>query len=240
MKLRHLILVLLAGTILGCRTGPREQDTWVYFGHDLPTYTNFYEQLDEYPDYAIAEYTIDEPYDVRSDLRHLRESLRLCRTTFGKAFKTRKLQRFNSEDGYDQQTFETKPGYHAFLPFDPRFVLIAIQNRAEHKGASTFASSYKVAFIVPAEIVFSRSYDFEKVSRAAYVNRDPFRLDPPSAEEKKKGQYFVGHYRWVAIEMHEQLQAGRGGSAEPGGAANGNQPIRSATNSTSGPAGSHR
>ena len=223
MKLGRIIPILLAGAVLGCRTAPREQDIWVAFGCVIPPYANFYEQPEEYPAYAIAEYTINEPYDERNDLKYLHESLRLCRSTFGKAFRAGRLQRFNSEDGYDPQKPEIEPECHAFIPFKPGFIVIAIQNRAEHHGESTFAASYKVAYIISTEQVLSDHYDFQRALQSAYIDRSPFRLDPPSPEEKKRGQYLAGHYRWVAIERHEALLRRGAGGAEPGGSADGSQ-----------------
>ena len=106
---------------------------------------------------------------------------------------SKQLKRWNIEIGHTPLR----------LPFSPTYVVIAIQNVAEHKGESTFAASYKVAYIVPSEMVFSDDYDFEKVSQAAYVDRAPFYFDAPSAEEAKHGWSPAERYKWLAIERHE-------------------------------------
>src|SRR5688572_15353646 len=80
MKLHHLLAVLITCTVLGCRASPREQDIWAHLGErGAPQYQNFYVEFSKYPEYGIADYPIDEVYDPKNDLKHLREALRQCR-----------------------------------------------------------------------------------------------------------------------------------------------------------------
>ena len=236
MKAYHFIALLLAFAVPGCGA-PREQDTWGHFvDGPIPEYANFYEEFTKYADYAIAEYPINEPYDPKNDLQHLRKSLRECRAAFGTAYKAKKLQRQNPQSGYDENLRE-RPNYRMFLPFSPRFVVFAIKNNAEYKGAGL---SYKVAYIIPVELVFAEQYNFDKAVQAAYVDRAPFYFDAPSPEEERKGWSPEERYKWLAIERHVALAQGKVGEAEPSGAANGRQPIRAETNETSSAAGSRR
>ena len=201
MKMRYLFALLFVCSFLGCSTLTPQQTIWCQwerFGRS--DYSNFYDEYSKYPDYAIAVYGINENYDTQNDVKHVREAIRLCRQHFGKAFRARKLERENPEDGYTH-TFESKPGWRAEIPFDPHFVVIAIQNRAENKGVSSFVSSYKVAYIIPAELVFSRHFDFEKAMRSAFVDRSPFYFDAPPPDAKSWSP--AERYKWVAIERHE-------------------------------------
>ena len=239
MKAYQLIALLLACAVPGCGA-PREQDIWVHFGDGpTPEYANFYEEFTKYPDYAIAEYPINEPYDPKNDLKHLGKSLRECRAAFGTAYKAKKLQRQNPQSGYDENLRE-RPNYRAFLPFSPRFVVFAIKNNAENKGAGSFAASYKVAYIIPIELLFAEPYNFDKAFQAAYVDRAPFYFDAPSPEEERKGWSPAERYKWLAIERHGALPKNKAEGAEPGGAANRSQPVQHGTNSTPLPAGSGR
>jgi hypothetical protein len=183
----------------------REQDVWVHYGDGAPpNYVNFYDEFAKYPDYAIAEYPINESYDARNDLKHLRKSIRQCRTTFGKAYRENKLRRTNPEDAYvDRIKFEVKPGWEYLLPFRPKYVVFAIRNNAEHTSKSTFATSYKVAYIIPTDLVFSEGFDFERALKSAYIDRSPFYFDAPSPEEEKTGWSPAERYKWPAIEQHE-------------------------------------
>jgi hypothetical protein len=238
MKAHPFLAILLPLAIAGCERNPREQDIWAQFGDGpTPKYANFYEQFTKYPDYAIAEYRINEPYDPKNDLKHLRKSLRECRAAFGKACQKKNLQRQNPVSGYDENLRE-RPNYKTFLPFNPRFVVFAIQNSAEHKGASTFASSYKVAYIIPIELVFAEQFSFEKAVQAAYVDRAPFYVDLPSPEEERRGWSPEERYKWLAIERHAASLKSKAGGAEPGGAANRSPPVGSETNQTPAAAGS--
>ena len=239
MRARHFIGLLLACALPGYGA-PREQDIWVHFGDGpSPEYANFYEEFTKYSDYAIAVYAINEPYDPRSDLKHLGKSLRECRAAFGRAYTAKKLRRQNSRLGYDEHLRE-RPNDRAFFPFSPRFVVFAIKNNAEHKGAASFATSYKVAYIIPVELVFAERYSFDKAVHAAYVDRAPFYFEAPSPEKEKTGWSPAERYKWLAIERHQALPKTRATISEQDGAANGSQPIRSETNSTSSAAGSRR
>jgi hypothetical protein len=240
MKPHLFLAILLALAIAGCERTPRQQEIWVHFGDGpTPEYANFYEQFTKYPDYGIVEYPINEPYAPKNDLKYLRKSLGECRAAFGEAYKKKNLQYQNPLSGYDENGRE-RPNYRTFLPFHPRFVVFAIINHAEHKGASSFATSYKVAYIIPIELVFAEQYNFDTAVQAAYVDRAPFYFDAPSPEEERKGWSPAERYKWLAIERHEALARTKAGGAEPGGAANRSQPIHSETNQTSAAAGSGR
>jgi hypothetical protein len=130
MKTRWFVLLFVC-SLVGCSPLTPEERIWCHWdrfgGYD---YSNSYEEYSKYPDYAIAVYGIKENYHTSNDAKHLRASIALCRQHFGKAHRTGKLQRMNPEAGYDTNTFEFKPGYQPRLPFEPRYVVIAISNAA--------------------------------------------------------------------------------------------------------------
>ncbi len=240
MKMRCILVLPFVCFLVGCSSLTPQERIWVQWerlGHS--DYSNFYEEYSKYPDYAIAVYGIKENYDASNDVKHLRASIALCRHHFGKAYRAGKLQRTNPEDSYDTNTFEFKTGYQPDLPFQPRYVVIAISDAADYRGPSSFDSCYKVAYIIPADLVLSRRYDFQRALQAAYIDRNPFHVDRPSPEQEKTGWSPAERYKWLAIERHEAYLRSKTGSAEDG-AANGSQPIRSETNRTSSAAGSRR
>jgi len=241
MKTRCLLLCLFVCSFPGCSTLTPQDRIWCQwerFGRS--DYSNFYEEYSKYPDYAIAIYGIREHYDASNDVKHLRASIALCRQHFGSAYRAGKLERMNPEDGYDTHTFECKPGWQPELPFQPRYVVLAISNAADYRGPSSFDSCYKVAYIIPADLVFSSRYDFQRALQRAYIDRDPFHFDRPSPEQEKTGWSPAERYKWPAIDRHEAYLKSHKGSAELDGSANGSQPIRSATNSAPSAAGSRR
>lgn len=238
MKRVHQVLLLLACAILGCKPGMREQDLWAHMGDGpAPDYYNFYEEFAKYPAYAIAEYPINEAYDRERDLKYLRDSLRLCRASFATAYRAGKLLCYNPKRlSIMDPNWKASDETPALIPFKPVYLVVAIRNVAEHKGASTFATSYKVAYIVPIARVLGENYDFEEVARAAYMDRDPFYFDAPSPEAERNGWSPAERYKWLAIERHQaklKIQ-----STVAGGAANQSQPVGSDTNRTSSGAGS--
>lgn len=197
---RALLVILIMLTIPGCGRSTREQNIWVHFGDGpTPEYANFYEEFPKYPDYAIVEYPINQHYNTNLDITYLRKSIRDCRAAFGKAYKTKTLQRFNANPGSGENLRETAD-YKS--PFNPRYIVFAIKNDAEHTGSSTFAASYKVAYIIPINMVLADPYSFKKAVQAAYVDRSPFYFEAPY-EEEPKGWSPNERYRWLAIERHE-------------------------------------
>ena len=207
MRARHFLVILLTLAVTACEPRERErtvceQDIWARLADGpIPEYANFYdEEFTKYPDYAIVQYSINERYDSKNDLNHLRYSLSECRAAFGAAYKAKHLRHQSGSE---------------FLPFTPRFVVFAIQNNAEHKGASTFTASYKVAYVIPIELVFAEHYSFDKAVQAAYVDRAPFYFVPLSPDEERGRWSPREHYKWLAIERHVALLKGKSVKADP-------------------------
>jgi hypothetical protein len=191
MKACVYLIVPFVCLLLGCDTFTQKQQVWVHIGEDpIPDYANFYETFDKYPDYAIAEYRINESYNSQNDTKHLQEAISLCRATFKGAYEAKNLQRPTGSSA-------------TFIFWIPRYVLFAIQDVAGYPGSDSFDSSYKVAYIIPAEMVFSNQYDFQKAFQAAYIDRTPFHFDRPSPVEEAKGWSPAERYKWLAIERHE-------------------------------------
>jgi hypothetical protein len=74
-------------------------------------------------------------------------------------------------------------------------VAVAIHNRAEQKGVSTFEQSFKVGAIFKASDVFDSSCDLSQLTARADMNRHPFKYDPqqPTPGEQQ---------RWLVVEQH--------------------------------------
>jgi hypothetical protein len=242
MKKFHRVLLVLAFAVLGCKAQMQEQDLWAHMGDGpAPNYYNFYQQFAKYPAYAIAEYPIDESYDPQRDMKYLRDSLRLCRESFAKAYAAGKLLCYNPKHlPIVDPNWNDSDNTPVLIPFKPAYLVVAVRNVREHKGASTFAASYKVAYIVPVGMVLGDHYDFDDVSRAAYVDRDPFHFEAPSQGEEWGGPSYGERFKWLAIERHQTGLKTKSAVAEPGGAANRGQPVGSQTNRTSSTAGPGR
>jgi hypothetical protein len=179
--------------VLGCDrpatpVAPRPQTLWTTSGEGgIPTYQNFYTTFDKYPDYAIATYEINEQYDAGKDMEHLADAVRLCRGDFGNAWRTRSIERW---DGRTSRA----------APFKPCFVVIALKNRADHKGESTFAGSYRAAWLMAAGDLFDETKSVGALSKQAVMDREPFAFDPPP--DPQQGWSPSERYHWRIIERH--------------------------------------
>lgn len=131
-----------------------------------PDYVNFYSTDDHYPGYLLCEYPVDE----------------------AQYFQT-------NEPGWFKAALEQirKLGPQKFPPI--KWVAVAIHNRAEQKGASTFEQSYKVGAIFKASDVFNRSCSLSQMIAHAAMDRHPFEYDTsqPTPGDRQ---------RWLIVEQH--------------------------------------
>jgi hypothetical protein len=132
-----------------------------------PSYVNLYGIKDNYPNYLECIYDVDEKkYNQSEDPKWFIESLK----------QTRHF------------------GPERFPPI--RWIAVVIQNRAEHKDASTFEQSFKVGAIFRASDVFDSSRDLSQLVTNAIMDRHPFKYDQPQSK------FFVGEQRWLIVEQH--------------------------------------
>ena len=205
MALRTSAVILLALLpVVGCdrpttRAASRPHTLWLSSGGNesgpFPAYQNFYETYDKYPGYALATYEIDEAYDSAKDLKHLADAVHLCRRDFGAAFRSGTLTRWQSNSA---------------VPFKPEFVVVALHNRKDHSGESTFDASYRVAWLIPASRLFDDGISAQDLVANVTPDRRPFAHDP-----LPEGSYYpVELCHWRIIERHMAVTtqpAGAGG-----------------------------
>ena len=158
----------------------------------VAAYQNVYETFDKYPGYAIATYEIDESYDQNQDLNHFAQSVNQCRKAFGPAWKAGTLMRV-SDDGLN------------FTPFSPDFIVIALHNRRDHTNASTFAGSYRIAWLIPAADIFNENKDASALAAKAFIDRKPFYFAPPPDPTNYSP---LKQFHWLIIEHHMATAAG--------------------------------
>jgi len=132
-----------------------------------PSYVNLYGVNDHYPDYLECIYDVDEKnYNQSKEPKWFIESLK----------QTRHF------------------GPEKFPPI--KWIAVIIQNRAEHKDASTFEQSFKVGTIFRASDVFDSSRDLSQLVTKATMDRHPFKYEQPQSNR------FVGEQRWLIVEQH--------------------------------------
>jgi len=135
-------------------------------GRPSPDYVNFYSTDERFPTYLLCEYPVNEStYDQAKESKWFAEALNQIRDT----------------------------GTNQFPPF--KWIAVAVRNRAEHLGATTFQKSFKVAAIFSAEDVFDKSRDISFLIIHADMDRSPFFYDE---QQPTPGQ----QQRWMIVERH--------------------------------------
>jgi hypothetical protein len=124
---------------------------------------NFYQIDDRYPTYLLCMYDVEENhYDQVDEPGWFEKALQQIRSS----------------------------GSQKVPPI--KWIAVAIFNRAEHKGASTFEQSFKVGAIFSASDVFDQSRDPLQLVAQTELNRHPFKDDPQGEPQQ----------RWVIVEQH--------------------------------------
>ena len=135
-------------------------------GRPLPNYVNFYTVDDSFPSYLLCEYAVkEERYDQSKESGWFKAALEQIRQS----------------------------GPKRFPPI--KWIAVAIRNVAEHKDASTFEQSFKVAAIFKASDAFDSSRDMSQMVAHVEMDRHPFLFDrqKPTPGEQQ---------RWVIVERH--------------------------------------
>jgi hypothetical protein len=135
-------------------------------GRPLPDFVDFYSINDRYPEYLLCEYDVDKSRYLQAD-----------------------------EPGWFKAGLGQirSSGSRKFPPI--KWVAVAIVNRAEHKGASTFEQSYKIAAVFKASDVFDSSRSLSELVAHAEMDRQPFMYDvsQPTPGDQQ---------RWLIVERH--------------------------------------
>ena len=183
------LLLAFLPFISGCSIREKPETCWAHrhTGYGVPTYRNFYEHYEEYPDYGIAAYDIDEERGDVNDPRHVKDALRLCRAHFGAAYRSRELTYFN---GFKD------------IPFTIRFVVVTIDNRAAYREDRSRAEPFQVGYVFSAAEVFAGKVDYDRLLKMAYIIHNPVWEEPLTEEEKKNGYSPGGKTRYPVIEEH--------------------------------------
>jgi len=128
-----------------------------------PMGVNFYEIDDRYPAYLLCMYDVEENhYDQANEPKWFEAALQQIRSSGSQKFPQIK------------------------------WIAVAIFNRAEHKGESTFEQSFKVGAIFNASDVFDQSHDPLQLVGKTETDRHPFKYDQPSEPQQ----------RWLIVEQH--------------------------------------
>jgi hypothetical protein len=132
-------------------------------GLPRPIAVNFYQVYKEYPGYLLCLYDVDEtPYRSNDEVKWFTNSLVQIRSQ-GKA-------RFPKIE----------------------WVAVAIFNRAEYQGASTFERCFKVGAIFRADDVFDPRHDFIAIMSTAQRDRKPFKYEATNNLQQ----------RWLVVERN--------------------------------------
>jgi hypothetical protein len=136
--------------------------------HPRPNYVNFYRINDHYTNYLLCEYDVDEKnYSQSDEPKWFKAALKQIR----------------------------RSGPTKYPPI--KWVAVAIRNVAEHKDASTFEQSFKVAAIFNTVDAFDSSHDISELVAHADMDRHPFFFD------LKKSELFPAEQqRWIIVERH--------------------------------------
>ena len=138
-----------------------------------PMGVNFYQIDDRYPTYLLCMYDVEEShYDQVDEPGWFEKALQQIRSS----------------------------GSQKFPPI--KWIAVAIFNRAEHKGASTFEQSFKVGAIFSAGDVFDQSRDPLQLVGKTETDRHPFKYDQPSEPQQ----------RWLIVERHAATNPPTAGS----------------------------
>ncbi len=142
-------------------------------GLPRPLAFSFYEKDVRYPGYLLCSYDVSENhYDATNEPEWLESALLQVRGRGRAAFPT------------------------------VSWIAVAICNRAEHKGVSTFEQSFKSAAVFSASDVFNFEVDLQMISSDAKMDRHPFKYEP-EGETKQ---------RWLIVERHAATNCGTAGS----------------------------
>jgi hypothetical protein len=131
-----------------------------------PIHINLYDVNDKYPEYLLCEYDVDEKaYNKIGEHTWIEDALIQIRHHGQKSFP------------------------------QVEWVVVAINNRAEHRGVSTFEQSFKVGAIFKAGDVFNSLHNLSAIVAEAQLDHHPFKYDPqqPTPGEQQ---------RWVIVERH--------------------------------------
>jgi hypothetical protein len=131
-----------------------------------PIHINLYDVNDKYSEYLLCEYDVEEKaYSKSDEQKWIEDSLIQVRH-------------------YGQQSFPPVG-----------WVAVAINNRAEHKNASTFEQSFKAGVIFKASDVFDSSRSLSQLVAGVEIDRHPFKYDKtqPTPGEQQ---------RWIIVEYH--------------------------------------
>jgi hypothetical protein len=148
-------------------------------GRPVPNYVNCYSMDDRFPAYLLCEYPVEaDHYEESKEEDWFRASLKQIR----------------------------RSGPKKFPPL--AWIAVAIRNVAEHKDASTFEQSFKVAAIFKASGVFDSSQNLAGLVSHTSKDRRPFQFDPtrPSPMEQQ---------RWLIVERHAATNRTAEGPGHP-------------------------
>jgi hypothetical protein len=131
-----------------------------------PNHVNFYQIDNQFPSYLLCSYHVEEThYNKTKEPIRFKDSL--------------------------EQIRELSP--KEFPPLE--WIVVAICNVDEHKGASTFEKSFKVGAIFKANMVFDNSKDLSQLVDKAVKDRHPFMYDSKQPHPDQQ-------QRWVIVERH--------------------------------------
>lgn len=166
----------------------RPQSLWGQVRHEfVQPWKNLYEFDFRYPDHGISIFVIDElPYRKEMNRKYLSYSINQCRESFGDAYRLQSLLR---------PAMDGRP-----IPFSIKFVVIIIQNRAEHQNTRSFEKSHKFGVVLPASEVFDTSKDTNSIAETCELDYFPISFSIPTAEEEKNGYSPMSHLRYLVID----------------------------------------
>ena len=148
-------------------------------GRPLPNYVNFYSMDDHFCAYLLCEYAVkEEHYAQTNESRWFTEALEQIRGSGPKRFPSLK------------------------------WIAVAIRNVAEHKDATTFEQSFKVAAIFKADDIFDSSRPLSQLIAHADMDRHPFKYD---TQQPTPGE----QQRWLIVERHAATNQTTTGPVKP-------------------------
>jgi hypothetical protein len=140
-------------------------------GMPLPMGVNFYEVAPLYPDYLWCRYDVSENhYDPSNEPQWFESALLQIRDV----------------------------GPRRFPPL--KWIAVVVFNRAEHKGASTFAQCFKVGAVFKSEEVFGLGSDLRELIAKTEMDRHPFKYDSTKRTPAEQ-------QRWLIVEQHAATNA---------------------------------
>ena len=119
---------------------------------------NFYQQLDEYPEYGIVHYSYDTKEFQHADDEYFRDSLRMIRTQFGNAYRDGNLQQWSGE-------------LSKAVPWELKFVAILLGDSALENA------TVDLGVIIPASDLFDDKVTTAKIAQKYKLERGRHRTD---------------------------------------------------------------